>query len=227
MTIDERRAQVRDVRARLAREGPVWTRPHERDFETVTLPALDSDLVRDLLIGEQVQTVVEIGLAYASSALAIGEALVTVAAPEPRHVIIDPFQESAYCDVGWELLRSAGLAPTVRLLRDPSSIALPGLLTEGFTADAAFVDGSHRFHEVFLDFYYLRKIVRPGGLIVIDDADKPPVRAAARYYELNLGWTEVPDAFLGGTAAGAATRCLAFRLPGAVVEPPFKEFRPF
>lgn len=30
-------------------------------------------------------------------------------------------------------------------------------------ADAAFVDGSHVFHEVFLDLYYLRKVVKPGG----------------------------------------------------------------
>lgn len=45
----------------------------------------------------------------------------------------------------------------------PSSIALARLAAEGFIADAAFVDGSHRFHEVFVDLYFLRKIVRPGA----------------------------------------------------------------
>jgi hypothetical protein len=44
----------------------------------VTLPERDCDLLRDLLIAEHVEAVVEVGLAYASSALAIGEALVAV-----------------------------------------------------------------------------------------------------------------------------------------------------
>ncbi len=70
--------RVREVRSRLVREGPSRTRDHERDFETVTLPERDCDLLRDLLIAEGAATVVEVGLAYASSALAIGEALVTI-----------------------------------------------------------------------------------------------------------------------------------------------------
>ncbi|MER6739152.1 hypothetical protein [Streptomyces puniciscabiei] len=89
---DERRTWIREVRRRLAQEGPAWTRDREADFETVTVPEQDCDQLRDLLISEGVQTIVEVGLAYASSALAIGEALVTVNAPHPRHIIIDPFQ---------------------------------------------------------------------------------------------------------------------------------------
>jgi len=92
MTTDERGARVREVRDRLVREGPPWTRGPERDFETITLPERDCDRLRDLLIAERVRTVVEIGLAYGSSALAIGEALRTIGAPDARHVIVDAFQ---------------------------------------------------------------------------------------------------------------------------------------
>jgi predicted O-methyltransferase YrrM len=226
---------VREVRRRLAQDGPDWTRGPERDFETVTVSQPDCDLLRDLLVSERVERIVEVGLAYASSALAIGEALVTVDAPDPRHVIIDPFQRSGWSNVGWDLLCSAGLDSIATLIDDWSSIALPRLLTEGFVADAAFVDGSHRFHEVFLDFYFLRKIVRPGGVIVIDDNWIPSIRAAAHYYEQNLGWTAIQDAFAGGTmtpigrdpAAQLVPRCRAFRMPDAVIEPPFLDFRPF
>jgi predicted O-methyltransferase YrrM len=235
MPMDEREARIRRVRRRLVRDGPPWTRPHERDFETVTLPERDCDLLRDLLVGERVETVVEVGLAYASSALAIGEALVTVDAPHPRHVIIDPFQDQAYSDVGWDLLRAAGLGSIARLIRAWSCFALPELVTEGLVADAAFVDGSHRFHEVFVDLYFLRKVVRPGGLIVVDDDWTPSVRTAVRYYERNLGWTAIPAAFADGTrrnigddpTADAVPRCRALRLPDSVIEPPFDEFRPF
>ena len=178
---------------------------------------------------------VEVGLAYASSALAVGEALVTIDPPHPRHVVIDPFQERAWSSVGWELLHSAGLDSIATLMLAPSSIALPQLATEGFIADAAFVDGSHRFHEVFVDLYFLRKIVRPGGLIVIDDNWAPSVRTAASYYEQNLGWIAIPDAFASGTlwtigtgvVAEEVPRCRAFRLPDPSFEPAFEEFRPF
>jgi len=235
MRIDERRARVREVRRRLGQDGPPWTRDHERDFETVSMPERDCDLLRDLLIAERVETVVEVGLAYASSALAIGEALVTIDPPRPQHVIVDPFQDNAYADVGWDLMCAAGLDPIARLVRAWSSAALPELVTDGLVADAAFVDGSHRFHEVFVDLYFLRKIVRPGGLIVLDDDWTPSVRSAARYYEKNLGWTAIPDAFAGGTlrnvgddpAAEAVPRCRALRLPDPVVEPPFEQFHPF
>ncbi|MEV6738284.1 class I SAM-dependent methyltransferase [Streptomyces sp. NPDC051104] len=231
----EHRTRVREVRRRLAQEGPAWTRDREADFETVTVPERQCDQLRDLLISESAQTVVEIGLAYASSALAIGEALITVNPPHPRHIIIDPFQERDWSNAGWDLLCSAGLDSIASLMPTPSSIALPQLLTEGLRADAAFVDGSHRFHEVFVDLYFLRKIVRPGGLIVIDDDWAPSVRTAVRYYERNLGWTVVPDAFPGETVTTVGadprseprTRCKALRLPDPSFEPPFEEFHAF
>lgn len=234
MAADER---IREVRERLRREGPQWTRT-DTDFRTVTLPERDCDLLRDLLIAERVETVVEVGLAYASSALAIGEALVAVGGPRPRHVVIDPFQESAFSNAGWALMRDAGLDPIAELVVDLSSIALPRLVSEGLVADAAFVDGSHRFHEVFVDLYFLRKLVRPGGIVVLDDHWAPSVHTATRYYERNLGWTRIRDAFADGSrrhagndpatdpAAESVPRCAAYRVP-ELSEPDFKAFRPF
>ena len=215
------------MRRRLVEEGPARVRERERDFEMVTLPERDCDLLRDLLISEGAGTVVEVGLAYGSSALAIGEALACIETAQPRHVIIDPFQESVWANVGWDLLRAAGLDSFAELVLAPSSIALARLLTEGFAADAAFVDGSHRFHEVFVDLYFLRKIVRPGGVIILDDTCTPSVRTAVRYFELNLGWTVIADAFTSGTLVQSAPRCGAWRLPDAVLEPPFESFQPF
>ncbi|GIJ46049.1 hypothetical protein Val02_29350 [Virgisporangium aliadipatigenens] len=210
--------RVIEARRRLREDGPLWTRPHEDDFATVTLPAADCDGLRDLLVAERARTVVEIGLAYGSSALAVAEALLTVGGPGIRHLIVDPFQDSAYRDVGWNALLDAGLAATTELRRTPSALALARLVEEGHTADAAFVDGSHRFHEVFVDLYYLRKIVRPGGLVVADDDWAPSVHTALRYYVEHLGWTPV-DCGL--------RRCRAFRLPAESFEPDFLSFQGF
>jgi hypothetical protein len=63
MSRERRRERVRDVRRRLARDGPPWTRDNANDFDTVTVPERDCDALRDLLIAEGVETIVEVGLA--------------------------------------------------------------------------------------------------------------------------------------------------------------------
>jgi predicted O-methyltransferase YrrM len=229
MSREQRRERVQDVRRRLARNGPPWTRDRANDFDTITVPERDCDALRDLLIAEAAETVVEIGLAYGRSALAIGEALVTVDAARPLHLVIDPFQATEWSNVGWRLLQSAGLDAIARLVLEPSSLALPQLVAQGLVADAAFVDGSHRFHEVFVDLYYLRKIVRPGGIIVLDDHHWPSVRTAEHYFEVNLGWRAVPGALNGGTVdpETGQERLRALRLPSPSFEPDFERFQPF
>jgi len=209
---------IREIRRKLAIDGPPRVRA-AGDFATVTLPERDCDAIRDLLIAERPGTVIEIGLAYGSSALAIGEALISVGGD--RHVILDPFQDSGFRDAGWEVIRSAQLDGVAMLLRERSQIALPRLAAEGMSADAAFVDGSHLFHNVFVDLYYLQIIVRPGGLVVLDDYWWPGVATAARYFETNLGWR--PHAFANGTPG----RLRALRLPDPPPEPGFKVLTPF
>jgi predicted O-methyltransferase YrrM len=215
--VEERRRQVRAVRAELLREGPRHRRPFEHDFERVALPASDCDILCDALIADGARVVIEIGLAYGSSALSIGEALCSTAGAEAAHVIIDPYQARAFNNIGWDAVQKAGLAEHTTLVTDLSSRALARLVSEGFSADAAFVDGSHRFHEVFVDLYFLRHLVRPGGLIILDDAAWPSVATALRYFDLNLGWRPVE----------LAGRLTARRLPRVPLEPAFTDFRPF
>lgn len=213
----DRLRRVQAARRRLFAEGPRSQRPLEGDFERVALPASDCDYLRDALIAEGARAVIEIGLAYGSSALAIGEALLTTGECDASHIVIDPFQATAYSNVGWDALQAAGLAECTRLIAEPSSLALPRLVAEGFIADAAFVDGSHRFHEVFVDLYFLRALLRPRGLIILDDATWPSVAAALRYYDLNLGWEQVQ---IHGRLVGR-------RLPRERQEPAFTAFAPF
>jgi predicted O-methyltransferase YrrM len=215
--IQRRLAQVRAVRAHLHEHGPTHVRPFADDFQRVALPRNDCDALRDILISEGARVVLEVGLGYGSSALAIGEALVQNDAAGISHVMIDAYQESSFANAGWEGLQSAGLGAGCRLIGEPSSIALARLVSDGFAADAGFVDGSHRFHEVFVDLYYLRKLVRPGGLIVLDDAEWPSVGAALRYFDLNLGWRREP----------ISGRLQARRLPAEPSEPRFEDFKPF
>jgi predicted O-methyltransferase YrrM len=210
-------ARVREARRRLAADGPPRVRSGG-DFECVSVPASDGDVLRDLLLAEDPGTVIEIGLAYGSSALAIAEALVTAGSNEPRHVIVDAYQQHFHGS-GWAAIAGAGLAGLCCLVEERSQTALPRLLTDGFVADAAFVDGSHIFHNVFVDLFYLRELVRPGGLVILDDCSFLSVATAARYFEVNTGWQPEPVAW--------PTRLRAFRLPKLRTEPDFRNFRPF
>ena len=218
MTADDeaRLARVRAVRAELHAAGPKRRRPLDGDFERVALPAADCDILCHALVAHGAHVVIEVGLAYGSSALAIGEALCSTG-NTVSHIVIDPFQATAYHNVGWDALNAAGLADHTTLIEEPSSIALARLAADRFTADAAFVDGSHRFHEVFVDLYFLRKLVRPGGLIILDDAAWPSVATALRYFDSNLGWQ----------AVSIAGRLTARRLPDEPFEPAFTDFKPF
>jgi predicted O-methyltransferase YrrM len=177
-----------------------------------------ADVLRDLLLAEKPGTVIEIGLAYGSSALAIAEALVAAGPDESRHLIVDAYQEQFHGS-GWAAITGAGLAGRCCLVEERSQIALPRLLDDGFVADAAFVDGSHIFHNLFVDLFFLRELVRPGGLVILDDCNYLSVATAVRYFEVNTGWEPEPIA--------APTRLRAFRLPKPRTEPSFKSFKPF
>lgn len=184
----------------------------------MSVPDNEADALRDLLLADKARVVIEIGLGYGSSALAIAEALVSLGTNGAHHLIIDPF-ESHFDDAGWTSIASAGLTDVCSLVRERSELILPRLVGEGFVADAAFVDGSHIFHNVFLDLTFLRELVRPGGLIILDDLQLSSVATAARYFEVNTGFQPEP--------IGQESRLRAYRLPKQRLEPDFEDFKPF
>jgi predicted O-methyltransferase YrrM len=210
--------RIRNVRRKLPELVSQKEPSTSRDFESISLPQQDADVLRDLLLAENARTVIEIGLAYGTSALAIGEALTSGGSIDAKHLIIDAYQH-LFENVGRDAIALAGLDSLCTVDVERSQMALPRLVADGFAADAAFVDGSHIFHNVFVDLYYLRELVRPGGLIVLDDCQWPSVGTAVNYYLVNTGWT--PELI------SQPTRLRAFRVPDPAVEPSFETFRSF
>jgi predicted O-methyltransferase YrrM len=210
-------ARIRSARRRLENEGPAVQR-HAGDFRTVSLPAVYGNALRDVLVEEAASSVIEIGLAYGSSALAIAEALAARWPSDTKHLIIDAYQDHFH-DAGWRLLVDTGVADTCSLVRESSQYALPHLATQGLVADAALVDGSHLFHNVFVDLFFLREVLRPGGIVVLDDCHWASVAAAVRYFELHCGWKQRP--------MPEHTRLRAYRLPTNPTELPLTDFQPF
>ena len=208
--------RVAAERRRLSAHGPSFVRS-DGDFECVSIPASDGDVLRDLMLAQKPRTVIEVGLPYGASALAIAEALVSLDETGTRHVIIDAYQDHFH-RAGWDAIVAAGLSDICTLVPRRSQLALPRLVEEGLTADAAFVDGSHIFHNVFVDLVFLGELVHSGGLIVLDDCNWPSVATAVHYFETNAGWRREPTK--------AETRLRAYRLPDCRVKQSFEDFQP-
>ncbi len=62
-------------------------------------------------------------------------------------------------------------------------------------------------------------LVRPGGLVVLDDCQWLSVATAVHYFEVNAGWQS--------EVIRKPTRLRAFRLPDPRAEPTFESFKPF
>lgn len=161
------------------------------DLAPHSIERAQGEALRDLAIAEGAERTIEVGLALGMSALFLCQAVLPRGG---RHVAIDPFQAESWNGAGMRTLREAGVEELVEVIEEESQLALPRLVAEGREFDLAFVDGDHRFEGVFLDLYFMTRLVRPGGLIVVDDMWMPAVRTAVAYVEKNLGATLEPDA---------------------------------
>jgi len=133
------------------------------------------EIIRDY----SVMSVLEVGCAYGAASLQIGYGLSKMTASS-RHVILDPNQYVNYNGIGLLNLERAGFSYDFR--ETPSELGLPELFEAGETFDMVFVDGYHTFDHTMLDLFYSERVVREGGLIVIDDTRLPPVNRAVRYF---------------------------------------------
>jgi predicted O-methyltransferase YrrM len=184
--------QVRRIIERLVRDGTAVARSDGtlHNLFPVAVSAAEGEALRGWVLREGATQTIEIGLGYGIAALHVCEGLLGNASEATaRHVAIDPYQARRFSDCGLQFLDEAGVAELVEHHAAESQLALPRLLGEGRSFDFAFVDGNHRFDGVFVDLYYLGRLVLPGGIIFLDDYQLPGVARAASFFVSNLGWT--------------------------------------
>lgn len=158
------------------------------DVRAVAISRGEGEALARWVAREGAARTVEIGLGYGVSALHICKGLIEVGAPDARHVALDPFQAGRFADCGLQVLEEAGVRSLVEHHAEISQIALPAFLAEGRRFDLAFVDGNHRFDGVFLDLFYLGRLLPRGGVVLLDDYDLPGVRRAVAFFLRNLAW---------------------------------------
>jgi len=158
------------------------------DIFPVSLDPDEGKGLQKLIQDEDPKTVIEIGLGYGFAALNVFAAKDLSKKSDFRFITIDPNQYSRFLNVGLQLLREVGVIEHVDFHKDPSEIALPRLITAKEKAEFAVVDGNHRFEHVFVDLFFLGRVLKPGSLIFLDDIQLPGIKKAVSFFVKNLEW---------------------------------------
>jgi predicted O-methyltransferase YrrM len=126
--------------------------------------------------------VLEIGLGWGFSAAAI-QSLGCVR----RHVIIEVEAGSPRAIQGERNVRAMTTRPkSLELFWGDSHSVLPRLCDSSEQFDLVFIDGGHRYDDVFVDFHFSRRLVVAGAGVVLDDTSLPSVRTVVSWVETNL-----------------------------------------
>ncbi|SDC83024.1 Methyltransferase domain-containing protein [Algoriphagus faecimaris] len=135
-------------------------------------------IIETISTNESIFETIEIGCAFGVSSLAICDAL--RGRENANHTIIDPFQNSHWEGIGLNNLVREGF-DNFSFIEGYSEIELPKLLSENRKFDFALIDGYHTFDHTLLDFYYIERMIKPGGIIAIDDSSWLSIRKVISY----------------------------------------------
>ena len=147
--------------------------------------------LREMCRAERPAATIEIGMAYGLSTLFILQTLLESGIDRCAHTVMDPFQSSIFHDAGRRVIKEAGVEQLVDFHQDHSEYVLPRLLREGRRFDMAFIDGNHRFDHVFVDLFYIDRLLKPSGVVVLDDCFLNSVHFACRFVQTNYGYSAV------------------------------------
>lgn len=215
-------ADIRAHRLALYEAGAVATRTGRTiDTFPIGFRADDAEVLAALIEREKARVTIETGLGLGLSTLAIVEGVRRVH-DTPQHTAVDPHQRTWAEDAGRLTLERAGVADHVRVIEQDSALALPSLLAAGETFDLAFIDGGHRFEVAFLDTTHALRLVRPGALIVLDDAWMPSIQAVSDYFQTNMDCTRE---HMGDE--GVDRRIHVLRTPSPAPDRAWDDFRQF
>ena len=145
------------------------------------------------VLAQEPRRVVEIGMAFGLSTLAVLTALRDIGS-DGRLISIDPRQTSGFHGIGLANVRRSGMSDRHELIESFDYLALPRLLERGERIQFAYVDGWHTFDYALLDFFYLDKLLDLGGVIGFNDAGWRSVhkvlgfvRTHRKYREIEVG----------------------------------------
>lgn len=149
--------------------------------------------LRSLMLDLKPKRTLEIGLSFGGSALVFGATHRDLGrASTGQHVALDPFQATVWDSSGLIAVERAGLSGYVDFRPAFSAFELPKLVERGEQFEMVYVDGSHLFEDVFVDFYFVGRLLADRGIVAFDDSTDPHVNKAIRFVRANLSASYEP-----------------------------------
>jgi predicted O-methyltransferase YrrM len=161
-------------------------------FESLHALSTENNLLtlRALMLEFQPKNTLEIGLSYGGSCLVLAATHRDLMhQPLKQHVAIDPFQSTVWDDTARMALEQEKLVDYVDIYEEFSFSALPKLIERELKFDLIYIDGSHLFEDVFIDFFYSNKLLNDRGLLIFDDSADPNIRKVLNFIEANFKQT--------------------------------------
>jgi predicted O-methyltransferase YrrM len=128
---------------------------------------------------------IEIGMANGVSTRAILSAI-----GGGKLISIDPYQSTQWGSEGIKAV--ADMASSHQLIELPDYLALPQLLASSTRIDFAYVDGWHTFDYVLVDFFYLDKMLRVGGVVGFNDCGMAATHKVLKFVTRHRKYVEMP-----------------------------------
>lgn len=144
-------------------------------------------VLRMLFLALRPERTLEVGMCFGGSALLFTASHHDLHRQSARqHLALDPYQSTVWDDAGLLAVERAGLSGYLDFRPTFSSVELPRLLSERSSFDLVYIDGSHLFEDVFVDFYYVSRLLSEDGVVAFDDSTNPHVRKLLRFVRCNL-----------------------------------------
>jgi predicted O-methyltransferase YrrM len=142
-------------------------------------PKNQCEFLQKIIKNNRLKASIEIGFAFGTSTLAICETIKENGGT--KHVVIDKFENSHWGGSGLQLANEAGYESFLDFKEDFCYLVLPTLVQKGNKFDFAYIDSVKEFDWILNNFFYLDKLLMPGGIIILDDVVYPGVRKVARF----------------------------------------------
>ena len=149
-----------------------------------------ADTLYRTVLNYKPRTVLEVGMAYGLSTLAVLSALRDIG-QDGRLISIDPNQHSEWKGVGVANVERSGLSGRHQLIESFDYLVLPKLLSESVKLDFAYIDGWHTFDYVLLDFFFIDKMLNPGGVVGFNDCGYRAVHKVLRFISSHRKYREI------------------------------------
>jgi len=143
-----------------------------------SIRAVEGEFIHQWVKNRGLNKTLEVGFAYGASTACI------MSAHSGTHTCMDPVQED-YQNLGVSNMESLGYSDRLSFHPGYSRDVLPRLYAEQRTYDFAFIDGSHLYDGIFIDFYYVDLMLSAGGFVLFHDAWMRSTQMVASFIKSN------------------------------------------